>query len=112
METEMLAGDVQRIVLEGRLDIDGTQAVDIRFSAMTTTRKGQFIVDLGGVNLLASIGIRLLVSAARGQKGRGGKLVLACAQPAVKKVLQSAGIDQLIPLFEDLESARTAFADA
>lgn len=110
LESEALPGDVQRIALEGRLDIDGTQAVDVRFSALATTRKQNLVVDLAGVSFLASIGIRLLITAARGQKGRGGRLVLACPQPAVRKVLESAGIDQLVPLFDDLESARATLA--
>jgi anti-anti-sigma factor len=110
METEQLPGDVQRIRLEGRLDIEGTQAIDMRFAALTTTREARIVVDLGAVSFLASIGIRLLITAARGQKGRGGSYVLAAAQPAVSKVLRSAGIDQLIPLYEDVESARAAIA--
>lgn len=112
LETEMLPGEVQRIGLEGRLDIEGSQAVDLRFSTLATTRKSQIVVDLAGVSFLASIGIRLLITAARGQNGRGGKFVLASAQPAVMKVLRSAGIDQLIPVYEDVESARTAIAAA
>lgn len=110
IETEMLPGDVQRVILEGRLDIEGSQAVDLRFSAMTTTARRQIVVDLSGVSFLASIGIRLLITAARGQHSRGGRVVLASAQPAVRKVLASSGIDQLIPVFDDLESARDACA--
>jgi anti-anti-sigma factor len=112
METEMLPGEVQRISFDGRLDIEGTQAVDMRFSSLATTGKAHIVVDLTAVSFLASIGIRLLITAARGQKGRGGKLVLASAQPAVRKVLVSAGIDQLVPLFDDVETARAAIAAA
>jgi len=112
METDVLPGEVQRISLEGRLDIDGSQAIDVRFSAQATTRKANIVVDLAAVTFLASIGIRLLITAARGQKQRGGKLVLAAAQPAVRKVLASAGIDLLIPVYDDVESARAAIVAA
>jgi anti-anti-sigma regulatory factor len=50
------------------------------------------------------------MTAARGQQGRGGKMVLAAAQPIVQKVLVMAGIDQLIPLYDSVEAAQTAFA--
>lgn len=109
-ETAALEGEVQRVALEGRMDIDGTQAIDARFSFMATGRKGNIVVDLAGVSFLASIGIRLLMTAARGQKGRGGHLVLAAAQPPVLKVIQTAGIDQLIPVYPDVETARAAIA--
>jgi anti-anti-sigma factor len=98
-----------RVTLEGRLDIDGSRAIDDRFSFMTTTRKVNVIVDLSGVSFLASIGIRTLMTAARGQQGRGGKLVLAAAQPLVQKVLLTAGIDQLIPLYGSIADAQTSF---
>ena len=48
-DTAELEGDVQRIALEGRLDIDGSQAIDARFSFMATGRKGNIVVDLAGV---------------------------------------------------------------
>ena len=82
LESEKLAGDVQRIALEGRLDIDGVQAIDVRFTALTTSGKSNVVLDLAGVTILASIGIRLLVTAARAQRARGGKIAIACAQPA------------------------------
>jgi anti-anti-sigma factor len=110
LESGVLAGGVQRIALEGRLDIDGVQAIDVRFTALTATGKANFVLDLAGVTLLASIGIRLLVTAARAQRARGGKIAIACAQPAVRASLVSAGIDHVIPLFDDVESARASFA--
>lgn len=112
METAVLPGEVQRISLEGRLDIEGSQAIDVPFSAHATAKKASIVVDLEAVTFLASIGIRLLITAARGQKGRGGTLVLAAAQPAVRRVLASAGIDLLIPVYDDVESARAAIAAA
>ncbi len=108
--TSTLDGEVQCIALDGRLDIDGTRAIDERFSFITTSRRDHIVVDLAGVGFLASIGIRLLMTAARGQKGRGGRFVLAAPQAAVREVLETAGIDQLIPLHPDVESARTAVA--
>ena len=107
--TELSAGLIH-VTLDGRLDIDGSRAIDDRFSFITTTRKANVIVDLSSVTFLASIGIRTLMTAARGQQGRGGKLVLAAAQPIVQKVLVMAGIDQLIALYDSVEAAQTAFA--
>jgi anti-sigma B factor antagonist len=100
------------INLEGRLDIDGALAVEDRFAFTTTTSKESVIVDLNAVSFLASIGIRMLMTAARAKQSRGGKLVLAAAQPAVNKVLVMAGIDQLIPLYDTLEQAQVALKDA
>jgi anti-anti-sigma factor len=112
LESGTLAGDVQLIALEGRLDINGVQEIDVRFTALTAAGKANTVLDLAGVALLASIGIRLLVTAARAQRTRGGKIAIAAAQPAVRAALVSAGIDHVIPLFDDVESARASLAAA
>lgn len=108
LDSTSLADNLIRVSLDGRLDIDGARAIEDRFVFLTTTSPVNVIVDLAAVSFLASIGIRMLMTAARGQQGRGGKLVLAAAQPVVKKVLVTAGIDQLIPLFDDVEAARAS----
>ena len=104
--------DLTVVHLEGRLDIDGSRAVEDKFAFATTTHQTGVIVDLSGLSFLASIGIRMLMSAARGQHGRGGKVVLAAPQESVRKVLEVAGIDQLIPLYADLASAEAALMAA
>ncbi len=110
VESTDISNGLIKVTLEGRLDIDGSRAIDDRFSFMTTTRRVNVIVDLSAVSFLASIGIRTLMTAARGQQGRGGKVVLAAAQPVVQKVLLTAGIDQLIPLHDSVAAAQAAFA--
>ena len=98
-----------RVSLHGRLDIEGTRAIDERFSYATTVRAGKYIVDLSEVTFLATIGIRLLLTAARGQMQRGGKFALAAPQPLVRKVLEAAGVDRLVPLAPDVEAAEASF---
>ncbi len=109
-ESTALDGDVTQITLTGRLDIAGTQAIEQPFSFATTVRVAKIVVDLSGVTFLASIGIRLLMTSARGQANRGGRLVLAAPQPLVRQVLETAGIDQLIPVVADVETARASLA--
>jgi anti-anti-sigma factor len=111
VEVEQL-GDIQRLILDGRLDVDGTQAADLKLNALAAGKKGNFLVDLAQVTILASIGIRLLITVARAQKGRGGVVVLCSPQPTVRKALMSAGVDQLIPLYDSLDQARASFAAA
>ena len=109
-ESTTLTDNITRIALDGRLDLEGTQAIEQKFSFATTTRAAKIIVDLSGVTFLASIGIRMLVASARAQANRGGKMVLAAPSALVRNVLETAGIDQLIPLAVDVEAAKAAVA--
>lgn len=108
IESFTLLDDIVQLKLSGRLDLEGAQAINDKFAFATTTGKAKIIVDLSQVSFLASIGIRLLLTSARAQAKRGGNLVLAAPQPAVRKVIEAAGIDQLIAVVADVESARAS----
>src|SRR5688572_25187380 len=108
LESLTLLDDIVQVKLIGRLDLEGTQAISDRFSFATTARKGKYIVDLSELSFLASIGIRMFMTSAKAQLSRGGKVVLAAPQPETRKVLEASGIDILIELADDVESAIVA----
>ena len=110
IESDQIDDNITRIVLKGRLDLEGTHAIDMKFTAMAATRKAAVLVDLREVNFIASIGMRTLMSSAKAQAKRGGKTVLCNAQPMVREALETAGLNQVIPMFDDLKSARQALA--
>jgi anti-sigma B factor antagonist len=97
------------INLTGRMDISGTQQIDLKFTALTATRRARILVDLSNVTFIASIGIRTLISSAKAQKLRGGSLVLFKPNHQVEEVLRATGIDAIIPIAHDIEAARGAF---
>jgi anti-anti-sigma factor len=111
LESETLANGITQIKLTGRLDIAGSREIEMKFTALTATKKAAVVVNLSGVDFIASIGIRTLLSGARGQAGRGGKMVLLKPQPAVRGVLETAGIHSLIPTFDDDAAAEEAVKD-
>jgi anti-anti-sigma factor len=112
MTTEDLGEKITRIALEGRLDIDGTQAVDMQFSLATTTKAGLFIFDLSAVTLIASIGIRMLLTAARAQSRRGGRIALVAPANLGSDVLKTSGVDLVMPVVANLDAARAALGTA
>ena len=109
---ESLGGDLTRIALDGRLDLEGTQKISDQFSFRTTTAPGRFAVDLSQVTFIASIGIRMLLTAARAQAQRGGRMVLISPGGMSRKVLETAGVDALVPIVADLDAARSALGAA
>ena len=105
MDVSEIDGGIRHIRLAGRMDVAGTQAIDLRFTALTATRRSAIVVDLSEVSFLASIGMRTLLSNAKALSLKGGKMVLLNPQPMVASALSTAGIDTLIPVHHDLESA-------
>jgi anti-sigma B factor antagonist len=80
---------------DGRLDTAGVDAVETRFLAATGLGK-DVIVNLAGVVLITSMGIRMLVGSARALSLRKRRIVLFGAQPLVAEVLDTAAIDSLV----------------
>jgi anti-sigma B factor antagonist len=96
--------DIHRIVIDGRLDVAGTQAAEAEFNAAVAASKN-VIVDLGKVPFIASLGIRLLVAGAQSQTKRGGKMVFMNPDEMTRKILKTTGIDQLVPVCNGLDEA-------
>jgi anti-sigma B factor antagonist len=107
MSVEELEGGITRVILDGRLDIEGAAAVDMRMNVIAGTKKA-VIVDMQKVSFLGSMGLRALVAPARAIKGRGGKMVIFGPIDLVEKVLTMSGVDSMIPIHHDLQNAIAA----
>lgn len=99
---------ISRIVLDGRLDVAGTQAAESEFNAAVAAA-ANVIVDLGKVPFIASVGIRMLVAGTRTQSKLGGKMVMMGPDEVTRKILFTTGIDQLVPIRDSLEEALASF---
>ena len=105
--TEEVSGGITKVVLDGRLDIDGATALDSEMSVVAGT-KTAVLVDLQNVSYLGSMGLRSLVAPARTIRNRGGKMVLFGPNEFVAKVLKASGVDTLIPVHSELQKALDA----
>ncbi len=110
LEMEKLDGGIVELKLAGRMDVQGSQQIDLKYSAMTSADNGKFVVDLSGVEFLASIGIRTLMLSAKSVKARGGKMALFSPNANIAKVLAMAGVDTLIPVLPDRAGALASVA--
>lgn len=110
LETEEIEGGVVRVRLSGRMDIAGVDAIAMPFAALAATNDRRVIVDLSGVDFLASIGIRAILQNARAHRMRGGAMVLLAPPPLVDEVLRAAGVSNVVPIVPDLDAARAALA--
>lgn len=105
--TESLEGDITRVLLDGRLDIEGAAAIDLRMNVLAGNAKF-LLIDLQNVTFLGSMGLRSLIVPAQAVRRRGGKVALLGPVPMVEQVLKASNIDQVIPIFHDLDFAVAA----
>ena len=81
--------------------------IEIKFAGFSSGDGVKVLVDLSGVDFMASIGIRMLITTARTVASRGGKLVLLNPNENVLDVLQMTGVPDIIPVHSE-ESAALA----
>jgi anti-anti-sigma factor len=113
MELRVIDGSdrVTKLSLNGRLDSTGVDKIEAQFLAVAQATGKHAIVDLSGVTFIASMGIRMLISAARAMSRRQSKLVLFAPQAMVGEVLNHAALGDVIPIAGD-ESAAIALLGA
>ncbi len=106
-----LDGNLTKVVLSGRIDIAGAAEIDMPMSLVGGSRRA-VIVDLSGVEFMASLGLRSIVLSAKAIFNKKGKMVLLSPRPAVEEVITTSGIDELIPILHNEAEAIAAVSAA
>lgn len=101
--------DLVHVVVSGRLDL--SQAGDFEKELKRiSARELPVVMDLSGVDAIASLVIGMLVVCAQGPTRRERRVVLIHPSPLVEKVLRTTKVDQVLPIVADLGQARALFA--
>lgn len=93
--------EVTRIALTGRLDLQGAGEIETDFARHTAAMDKSAIIDLSEVPFLASIGMRMLVQAAKALRRTDRHLVVLRPQENVKQALEVAGLVAIFPITDD-----------
>lgn len=101
--------EVLKVELNGSFDIAGAADVDVPFNVIAG-KWSKVAVDFTDVDFLASIGVRVLVKAARTMAARGGKMVVINPGEGARKVMTATGVDQIVPIVESEPEAMAALA--
>jgi anti-sigma B factor antagonist len=107
--TESMDGGITRVLLDGRLDIEGAAAIDLRMNVLAGSSKF-LLIDLSHVSFLGSMGLRSILIPAQAVRRRGGKAALLGPIPMVEEVLTASNIDKLIPIYHELDAAVAALS--
>jgi anti-sigma B factor antagonist len=107
ISTEQLDGDITRIMLDGRLDIAGAAAIDLKMNLIAGTAR-KLLIDMQNVTFLGSMGLSAIVIPSRAVHSRGGRVVLFAPNNLVESVLRTSGINSLLPVYHDFAAAIAA----
>ncbi len=103
---------LMKVSLVGRLDTPGVDRIETRFVASLVPGSNSAIVDLSEVDFVSSMGIRMLVSAAKSLRTRQAKLALYGAQPTILQMFEAVALQKIIPICATEAEAIAAIAPA
>ncbi|MFG0251080.1 MAG: STAS domain-containing protein [Phycisphaeraceae bacterium JB051] len=112
MQMEILdaGGNVTHVKLLGSMDANGAYENIMRFENVVTSAREHALVDMSGLSFISSIGMSAFVESAKALRRTAHKLVLYALQPNVKTALQTAGLDKLMVLADDMQQAQDVLA--
>jgi anti-anti-sigma factor len=97
--------------LEGRLDANTTPALEQKLAKLFELPEQSVIMDFSKVDYLSSAGMRLLLSATKKIKARGGKLVFCGMGEEVMEIVKMAGFERILTIRSTEEEALKALQD-
>lgn len=101
----MLPSGSQRVVLGGRLDTHTYGELDDMLAPVLASSVQFLTFDLGQLAYISSGGVRSVFRARKLLEARGGKVLVANAQPQVQKVFDIVKAVPLSEIFSSVEEA-------
>ena len=95
------------VALRGRLDPTGVGDVELELTKQTVARRKPAIVDMSAVDVLASIGVGMLVRIARSMHSHGVMFGVV-ATGLSKEILERLKVDTIFPVVPTYEEALKA----
>ncbi len=94
------------LALEGKLNQASADA--LHTAAMEAAGDADcktLVIDMGGVDFIASVGIRALIRPAQSMSMRGGKLAVANLNTQIDEFFHLTGLDQMFRIFTTVDEA-------
>lgn len=98
-------GAIKILTVSGRLDPQGGKDFKDTINALTDDGAGDLLVDLEGLEYMASAGFRELFMAGRKIGRHGGRLVVCSLRGEVKRVFELARFDTAYPIYDTCQEA-------
>jgi anti-anti-sigma factor len=107
---EQKNGDVLTLGLKGRLDGVTSKGVEQKVLGHIDAGERRLIFDLAGLEYVSSIGLRVLMLAAKRLRAVNGKLAVCELQPPIAKVFEISGFGSILAIVATRADAEKAVA--
>ena len=101
-------GNVVAVVLKGRVDAATSKTVEDALLNLIDGGERKFVIDLAGVDYISSVGLRVLILAAKRLKPLQGAVTVCSLQPQIRQVFDIAGFTTIFKIYANQGEAAAA----
>jgi anti-sigma B factor antagonist len=101
--------EVSVMRVKGRVDSETSIELDDALSKLLQQNRNKIVLDLQGVEFIASAGLRAIVKAYQAAKKAGGDLRLASVSQPVEVILRTVGMMQMLQMYPSHREAVASF---
>ncbi len=102
-------GDVNLVQVAGRLDANSSPELEKKLVNLLESGEKDFLIDLAELDYISSVGLRVLLMAAKKAKASGGQVALNSLREHVLEVFEIAGFTAIFPIYVSREEALENF---
>jgi anti-anti-sigma factor len=106
-------GNALVLAVSGRIDhasAEGFKAALQPYLEQCRAGANAIVLDFSAVQYISSVGLRVLMLAAKQVKSQGGAIGVAALEPVVKEIFEISRFNLVIPCFEDVRAALAALS--
>ncbi len=106
MELEVLEKSNATIVqIDGELDVANAMELSDNLTVLFKKFPKRVILNLEGVNYIASTGLAMLVSALKKSKETRVPFAICGLSPVAKKAVEMTTLDEILPIYTDVKES-------
>ena len=111
--TSRLYGDVLVVAPAGRIDHAAAGEFERLLLPLLDPASGAsagMVLDVQRLDYISSVGLRVVMMAAKAMRARGGRIALAGPQPVVAEILEISRFRGVVEIFPELSAALRAIS--
>jgi len=98
-------GNVNVIVIEGRLDTTNYGELESVLTEITGRNEMQVLLDITGLEYISSSGLRVLLMFLKKIRAAGGRFMLCGMSPDIREIFEISGFVNIFEIFDDQAAA-------
>jgi anti-anti-sigma factor len=102
---EHRVGNTLVILAEGRLDSGSANDFEEKVLQIIDGGEKSILLDFSMIDYISSAGLRVVLTSAKHQKEKDGRLAICSLVGSVKDIFRVSGFDTIVDIYTDQESA-------